>query len=270
MGGLPLASPNILDYDGGLRGNDSSSTFLVSIDSYNNAKENDTILFYVDGKYSQQKIVINDIKNLNNYFIHLPYTIFPLNKLVTFSYVVVSTHGNIQSSAGVYVQYVGRGKNQPLDNVTRVYDMCTVYSSFGPSIPSNLVFKDDIVNYFTISRYMNNKEHDGLFVVITGTNDPTDKTKIPFGAEVTLNFRIDSYKKQVYKTFTQTMPTQPDKGSRNTATLIFGISYEDVSHVESDSNSVAGRIYFDYHINELGKITYGKIWEARIDTVPPK
>ncbi|CDG88188.1 hypothetical protein [Xenorhabdus bovienii] len=264
-----LNSPNILDYSGELRGNDSSSTFLVSIDSYNNAKEDDTILFYVDGKYSQQKIVVNDIKNLNNYFIHLPYTIFPLNKFVIFSYVVVSINGNIQSSAGSYVQYVGGGKNQPLDNVTRVYDMCTVYSSFGPSIPSNLVFKDDIVNYFTISRYMNNKEHDGLFVVITGTNDPTDKTKVPFGSEVTLSFRIDSYKKQVYKTFTKTMPTQPDQGSKNTATLIFGISYEDVSHVESDSNSVAGRIYFDYQINELGKITYGKIWEARIDTARP-
>ncbi|MDE9590653.1 hypothetical protein KKJ23_24230, partial [Xenorhabdus bovienii] len=106
--------------------------------------------------------------------------------------------------------------------------MCTVYSSFGPSIPSNLVFKDDIVNYFTISRYMNNKEHDGLFVVITGTNDPTDKTKVPFGAEVTLNFRIESYKKSVYKTFTKTMPTQPDKGSKNAATLIIGIPYQDI------------------------------------------
>ncbi|MDE9448120.1 hypothetical protein KKJ04_22070 [Xenorhabdus bovienii] len=96
------------------------------------------------------------------------------------------------------------------ENLFRVYDICTVYSSFGPSISSNLVFQNDTVNYFTISRYMNNKGHDGLFVVITGTNDPTDKTKVPFGSTVTLTLRIDSYKVPVYKTFTQTMPTKSD------------------------------------------------------------
>ncbi|MDE1475249.1 hypothetical protein [Xenorhabdus bovienii] len=264
-----LAPPNILGFRHGQPvGDDNSSTFLVSIASYNNARPSDTILFYVDGVYSQQQVIINNVANLNSFFIRLPYTIFPVNKLANFSYLIVSSNGNIQSSFELCVMYGGGGK-QSLDSVTRVYDACTVYSSLGSTIPINLVIQNDVVNYFTISNYMKNSGHDGLFVVITGTNDPTDKTKVPFGAEVTLNFRIESYKKSVYKTFTKTMPTQPDKGSKNAATLIIGIPYQDINDVESYPNGSAGRVYFDYQVNELGKITYGKTWEARIDTAPP-
>ncbi|MDE9445472.1 hypothetical protein KKJ04_07635 [Xenorhabdus bovienii] len=72
-----------------------------------------------------------------------------------------------------------------------------------------------------------------------------------------------------YKTFTKTMPTQPDKGSKNAAKLIIGIPYQDINDVGSYPNGSAGRVYFDYQVNELGKITYGKTWEARIDTAPP-
>ncbi|CDH33991.1 hypothetical protein [Xenorhabdus bovienii] len=265
-----LAPPRILGYTGDkLMGDETSSTFSVAIGPYSPVRKNDIILFFVDGKYSYQQVTVKNIEDLDSFSIDLPYTIFPENKTVTFSYVVFTENKNMQYSVGTYVLYGGGGKNQPLDNVTRVYDMCTVYSSFGPSTSSNLVFPNDTVNYFTISRYMNNKGHDGLFVVITGTNDPTDKTKVPFGSTVTLTLRIDSYKVPVYKTFTQTMPTKSDQGSKNTATLTFNIPYKDVSHIISYPNGSAGRIYFDYQVNELGKITYGKIWEAKIDTVPP-
>ncbi|MDE9555660.1 hypothetical protein KKJ06_09510 [Xenorhabdus bovienii] len=265
-----LWPPDILEYtDGKLMGENNSSTFSVSIIPYEYANRDDTILFFIDGKYVNQKFLVGNLNNLGHYFIHLPYTILPVNESVNLSYVVVSKSVNTKYSFGKIVIYDGVGKNQPLNNVKRIYDRGKVYSSFGPSTSSNLVFPNDTVNYFTISRYMNNKGHDGLFVVITGTNDPTDKTKVPFGSTVTLTLRIDSYKVPVYKTFTQTMPTKSDQGSKNTATLTFNIPYKDVSHIISYPNGSAGRIYFDYQVNELGKITYGKIWEAKIDTVPP-
>ncbi|MDE1475250.1 hypothetical protein [Xenorhabdus bovienii] len=258
-----LAPPNLLDDSGELRGDDNSSTFLVSINSYNNAKADDTILFYVDGKYSRQEIVLNDIKNLNNYFIHLPYTIFPLNKRVTFSYVVVSTNGNIQSSAGSYIQYIGGGKNQPQGNVTRVYDMCTVYSSMGYFDPYALVVPNGEINYSEISNHVDNPGNFGLYVTIIGATDPNNKNQVPINSDVTINLYCNDDTKKINQTFKGKWKDISTNEEKSIKVCIASIPYKYLTSMDN------GRIYFDYQVSELGKITYGKIWKAYIDTLLP-
>ncbi|MDE9462928.1 hypothetical protein KKJ03_16345 [Xenorhabdus bovienii] len=264
-----LSAPDILEIEGDeLIGTDDSYMFSVSVDIYNNATVGDTILFFVDGEYSSQQVILNHLHDLGSYFIQLPYAILPLNKYVSFYYVIGSVDGGFLSSQSLGVVYGGGGKNQPLDNVTRVYDMCAVYSSSGAFNSPNLVFPHDMITYFTISDYTNNKNHDGLFIVITGTNDPTDKTKVPLGSEVILTLYINSYKKKINKNFTVKMPDRPKVGSENT--VMVGIPHKYVSDVVSyPSNGAAGTIYFDYQVNELGNTHYGKIWQARIDTGTP-
>ncbi|MDE9437178.1 Ig-like domain-containing protein [Xenorhabdus bovienii] len=262
-----LAPPDILERQGDkLTESDGSSTFTALIDNYEGESENDSILFFVGGKYAHQQFLTGKKIYNHGYTFQLPYNIFPLNKYAGFSYIIVTIDGNINFSAGMDIMYGGGSKNQPLDNVSRVYDMCTVYSSFGYSNASDLVLYNDMVNCFTISRHLKTKHNTGLYVAITGTNDPKDKTKVPLGSEVTLTLYIDSYKKKVNQPFKIKMPTQPDKGNKNTAIHIIPIPYEYVNNVVTFSNGSAGSIYFDYQINESGKISYGNIWEASIDT----
>ncbi|CDH01239.1 hypothetical protein [Xenorhabdus bovienii] len=262
-----LAPPDILERQGDkLAESDGASTFTALIDNYEGESENDSILFFVGGKYAHQQFLMGKKKYNHGYTFQLPYSILPLNKYAGFSYVIVTVDGNLNFSAGMDIMYNGGSKNQPLDNVPRVYDMCTVYSSFGYSNASDLVLYNDMVNCFTISRHLNTNLNAGLYVAITGTNDPTDKTKVPLGSEVTLTLYIDSYKKKTNQIFKIRMPTQPDKDSKNIATYITPIPYKYVNDVVTFPNGAAGSIYFDYQVNESGKISYGNIWMASIDT----
>ncbi|CDG87945.1 hypothetical protein [Xenorhabdus bovienii] len=272
-----LAPPSILEVsDGALIGDPDSTTFSVEIDQYSNPNRNDTILFYVNGNYSNQKIIVGNRNNLGNYFIDLPYSIIPKNENIELSYIVVTHNAKIKKSASLGFTYSGGGKTAPLDNINRIYDPCVVYSSFGASQGTALIHQGDLINYFSISRYNNNNNSTALFIEIEGTNDITDKTKVPLGFNVVLTLYIDSYNKKFQHSFKViTMPTTPVPNNGHTATQIFEIPIHYLNHIESYPNSSAGNIYFDYYAydpSDPGNSDtkyYGKIWQGKIDTEKP-
>ncbi|CDL85342.1 hypothetical protein [Xenorhabdus szentirmaii] len=97
--------------------------------------------------------------------------------------------------------------------------------------------------------------------IYLGTNDYQDKTKVPFGAMVTLKLYTHDYQYTVYESKSKLMPTQSSNG--NNATLIFGIPFKYIGHI------VNGDIYFDYEVNYYGDIYYGNIWHAYVHTILP-
>ncbi|CDG19824.1 conserved protein of unknown function [Xenorhabdus poinarii G6] len=268
-----LAPPSILEASGGaLIGDPDSTTFSVEVDRYDYSNKNDIILFYVNGKYSNQEISVGNTNNLDNYFFDLPYSILPQNEDVALSYIIATHDASIKKSASLGFSYNGGGKAAPLDNINRIYDPCVVYSSFGALKETALIQQHDLINYFSISRYYNNTGHSALYIAITGTDDTNDKTKVPFGFNIVLTLYIDSYKKKSQYSFSFTMPTNLDKGFDHTATYVYGIPIDYLNHIESYPNSSAGNIYFDYYAydpSDPGNIEtkyYGNIWQGKIDT----
>ncbi|CBJ79368.1 hypothetical protein XBJ2_60067 [Xenorhabdus bovienii str. Jollieti] len=272
-----LAPPSILEVsDGALIGDPDSTTFSVEVDPYNHPNRNDTILFYVNGSYSNQKIIVENKNNLGNYFIDLPYSIIPKNENIELSYIVVTHDAKIKKSASLGFTYSGGGKSAPLDDINRIYDPCVVYSSFGASQGTALIHQGDLINYFSISHDSNKKKSTALFIEIEGTNDITDKTKVPLGYNVVVTLYIDSYNKQFQHSFKViTMPATPVPHSSHTATHIFEIPIDYLNNIESYPNSSAGNIYFDYYAYDpsdpgnSGTKYYGKIWQGKIDTERP-
>ncbi|MDE1483609.1 hypothetical protein [Xenorhabdus bovienii] len=255
--------PEIFDYSYGDLKSPGKKDFMVKIVPYNNVANGDSILFFVNNQYTRHSIQIHDESDLGSYSIPLPYAIFLENKLSRFFYVVIRASGDMVASKSqtLDILYKGNEYNEPWTDVDRIYESCKVYSSYGV-YPGSIVEEytyiyDDIIS-------ANNKE--GLYVQITGTNDQNDTEHVTFGSEVTLNLYINSRQGHVTEHYTKRIPSVPDESGGNTATLTFNIPYDILKYNESYPDK-PGEIYFDYQVgSDNDDVTYGKIWQAKIDT----
>ncbi|MDE9495178.1 hypothetical protein KKJ09_16690 [Xenorhabdus bovienii] len=255
--------PEIFDYSYGDLKSPGKKDFMVKIVPYNNVANGDSILFFVNNQYTRHSIQIHDESDLGSYSIPLPYAIFLENKLSRFFYVVIRASGDMvaSKSQALDILYKGNEYNEPWTDVNRIYESCKVYSSYGV-YPGSIVEEytyiyDDIIS-------ANNKE--GLYVQITGTNDQNDTEHVTFGSEVTLNLYINSRQGHVTEHYTKRIPSVPDESGGNTATLTFNIPYDILKYNESYPDK-PGEIYFDYQVgSDNDDVTYGKIWQAKIDT----
>ncbi|MDE9519597.1 hypothetical protein KKJ17_18185 [Xenorhabdus bovienii] len=255
--------PEIFDYSYGDLKSPGKKDFMVKIVPYNNVANGDSILFFVNNQYTRHSIQIHDESDLGSYSIPLPYAIFLENKLSRFFYVVIRASGDMVASKSqtLDILYKGNEYNEPWTDVDRIYESCKVYSSYGV-YPGSIVEEytyiyDDIIS-------ANNKE--GLYVQITGTNDQNDTEHVTFGSEVTLNLYINSRQGHVTEHCTKRIPSVPDESGGNTATLTFNIPYDILKYNEAYPDK-PGEIYFDYKVgSDNDDVTYGKIWQAKIDT----
>ncbi|WP_038244213.1 hypothetical protein, partial [Xenorhabdus bovienii] len=146
-----LRWPNIEGFWSGNLKSDGSPTFNVMITKYDNASHGDVIVFYVDDKRTEYMVRVDDPnKDLGSYSISLPYEIFQnyYDKLVSFSYVVITTGGTIEVSLTIGVTYMGGVIPKPDPDVKRDYYPCIVHTSAGSIIPENT-----FINYDSIRRY---------------------------------------------------------------------------------------------------------------------
>ncbi|MEX0447918.1 hypothetical protein [Xenorhabdus sp. SGI246] len=258
---LDLPPLDIIGDNGNLWVDPTSNFFTLIIQNYPGSKRNDTILFFINNKYVKESFFVEDVNQLGNSYITFPYNLLKKNELSHFSYTVVDQAGLARSSYPQSIIYPGGSYNQPLDGKKRIYDSCIVYNSAGYSDDENII--NDSIHEKDVAHRCNNPHHEGLFVKITGTSDYRDKTKVPLGAEVTLNLYINNYPDNTYQFKSKLMPTQPDSYGSNTAELLFGIPFKYVGHIKS------GRIHLDFKVNYYGDIFYGHIWEADIYTIRP-
>lgn len=257
--GLTLPPLDIAEDNGNLWVDSSSNFFTIPIPDYPDAKQLDTILFFVNNKYINKFFFVEEINELKSSYMMFLYNIFKENEISHFSYTIVDKFGSARAAYPQSIIYPGGGYNQPIDNLNRVYDSCIVYNSAGYDDDRNII--NGSIHEKDVSHRCNNPHHEGLFVKIIGTNDYKNKIKVPFGAKVALNLYASNYPNTVYQTKLKSMPTQPDHG--NTATLLFRIPFNYVGHIEN------GDIYFDYEVNYYGDISYGNIWQANVYTVRP-
>ncbi|CDG95621.1 hypothetical protein XBP1_1450024 [Xenorhabdus bovienii str. puntauvense] len=245
----------------------NSFIFKTKVDQYDKAKPQDTILFFVNNIFTGYAFTIESIDDLGGYSIKLPYKIFEKYKYVAcrFYYIIFSFNENVYYSYPLSIVFKGGVPNTPQPDINRIYDTCVVYNSAGIS-SDNIIQEMDYVDSTEISNYRNNPCNAGLFVQIMGTNDPKDNSKVPLGSEVFLNLYINSSTKTVHHPRKLRMPSLPD-GNNNSAKLIFNISHSYLIDCLAYPDR-GGDIYFDYHIGSDNDddVTYGKVWQGRIDT----
>ncbi|MBI6547693.1 hypothetical protein [Xenorhabdus lircayensis] len=248
------------EHQGILRSDGNSSKFSVTIPKYDNAEDSDTIFFFINGLMTDVPFY-SDPENLGTPFIQLPYSVFlEPNKPVNFYYVIIKDSAERLVSDSIQVTYVK--DETPLDNV---YEKCKVYSSQGTN-DNDLVTEDYVIACKDISNYKNNTGDAGLFVKITGTNDPNDATKVPLGSEVTLYLHIRSDRKKLDLPIKLNMPTDAGNDGK-TNFFIQGITQTylvGISEVDTDN---PGKIYFSYSIkNTDDRMINSKAWKGKIDT----
>ncbi|MDC9612757.1 hypothetical protein PSI19_02435 [Xenorhabdus khoisanae] len=240
------------------------SKFSVEIPDYDSPKVGDSILFFVNDKYTKYSINITD-KSDSGGSLKLPYAIFEENVVSYFSYIVIREAGEIAQykSNPLTLIYKGNSENKPWNDVDRIYDTCKVYSS-----GDTLIDEYDVVNDATIAE--SNPSNAGLFVRITGTNDPNDNSKVLFGSKVKLNLYINSSTRKITHTFTGTMPIHPDDTGGSTATLLISIDHNYLNNNMGYESGENGSIFFDYQVGDDTDIdvAYGGIWQGGIDTDP--
>ncbi|WP_340616846.1 hypothetical protein [Xenorhabdus entomophaga] len=152
--------------------------------------------------------------------------------------------------------------------------MLTVYPSFGHSNENYIIKQsnpydctlpnvaNEIINCRVVSNYSNNTYYEALFVEITGTDDPNDKTKPLIGSDVTLSLKIDSSNKKLEQVFYRKIPTDG-------TSLIIGIPITSVSGFNSFANVCPGRIIFSYEAIHENRNFTSHPWLGKIDTMPP-
>ncbi|CBJ79366.1 hypothetical protein XBJ2_60065 [Xenorhabdus bovienii str. Jollieti] len=262
-----LDPPDIENIHGENLTSPNSFIFKTKVDQYDNAKSQDTILFFVNNIFTGYAFTIESIDDLGGYSIKLPYKIFEKYKDVacSFYYIIFSVNENVYYSYPLSIVFKGGVPNTPQPDINRIYNTCVVYNSAGIS-PDNILQEMDYVDSTEISNYRNNPDNAGLFVQIMGTNDLKDNSNVPLGSEVFLNLYINSSTKTVHHSLKKTMQNLPD-GNNNSAKLIFNIPHSCLIDCLAYPDR-GGDIYFDYQIgfDNDDDLTYGKVWQGRIDT----
>ncbi|MDE9519599.1 hypothetical protein KKJ17_18195 [Xenorhabdus bovienii] len=270
-----LRWPNIEGFWSGNLKSDGSPTFNVMITKYDNASHGDVIVFYVDDKRTEYMVRVDDPnKDLGSYSISLPYEIFQnyYDKLVSFSYVVVTTGGAIEVSLKTGVTYIGGVISKPDPNVKRGYFPCIVHTSLGIKT-NNIIEEYSLINYDGI-RFRQNGSHDpkkGLFMAIKVSD--SEEGALPSNATVTqLNVYVDAPSGGPYKngnftnSYTQSMPTFTDSETGGKY-ILFNVPCCDlVNFAPREESGGVGNISFDYDVLVDGKKKYGKIWQGFIDS----
>ncbi len=260
--GLP--EPEIVNSWGEDIKSNGESKFTVLVEKYPKAQIGDSILFFVNNEYTKQSIEIRETNNINNYSSNIPYAIFAKDEESSFYYVVIGSNSYIESSGILTLTYKGR-PNKPWTDVQRIYEPCVVYDSVDVS-PDNILQQMDYINTDEISNYRNNPDNAGLFIQVTGSNNPNDKEKVPLGSKVYLNLYINSSSRTVTHTFNNKVPNIPDNNG-NTASCIFNIPHHFLINCLAYQTG-GGDIYFDYQVgsDEDNDVTYSKIWHGYINT----
>ncbi|MDE1483612.1 hypothetical protein [Xenorhabdus bovienii] len=262
-----LRWPNIEGFWSGNLISHGPDKFKVMITRYDNAQNNDVIIFYVNGKRTPYIININDVnEDLGKYSHELPYDIFEYGKQSAFSYVVVTLGGDIMPSYPTNLVYMGGAIPEPDPDVKRDYYPCIVYTSAGSVIPENT-----FINYDSIRRYPANNINSktGLFLEIV-TSD-TDKKALPLNAKVTkLTVYIntesgpeDNPTGKFKKDYTPDNGVFTDSAERKYIQV--HIPCKDLLNIVPYGET-GGYISFAYEVSINGQIKYGKIWKGVIDT----
>ncbi|MDC9597584.1 hypothetical protein [Xenorhabdus anantnagensis] len=257
--------------EGNLTATSGVSLFNVSIDSYDNNNNGDTILFFVDGNYCNQKVDIIDTKSqLGSYNIttQLPYQIFKINNPSKLSYVVIKPRGDMFPSLSLPITYKGGVPYEPESGVKRNHTPCIVHTSLGIQ-PNNIIQNHDAVNYAAIMKYPDTPDNGtyGLYIEILGTTDTiTEPNKVLLNTHVMLTLYINSVNKNYTKSYHGVIIKQP-VGSLNKISAIIKIPFDDIVSVNEYENGSAGNITFDYTFFD-GDNQYGNIWSAAIETMP--
>ncbi|MDC9590532.1 hypothetical protein PSI23_14860 [Xenorhabdus sp. XENO-10] len=240
-----------------------SKHFSVNIPMYNDISVGDSIFFLVNKLMVDPPVNLTDPSTqLNN--ILVSYAVLSDNNEVEFSYVVIKESAERYMSMPTVFTYV---KDElPADNV---YEKCKVYASFGTG-ENDLITEGKVVNCKVISGYNKNPDQDGLFVKITGTNDPHDQTKVPLGnnVNVTLWLHIRAKQKKLDKSI-GSIPMPDIAGSDGvTNSVIIGIPQTYLAGSDTFDEYHPAQIYFYYIVNIDGQHIKSQTWKGKIDTVP--
>ncbi|PHM69432.1 hypothetical protein [Xenorhabdus kozodoii] len=258
--GMPSIEGNTTE---GLTAHTAYPNFLASISSYDGVENGDVILFFVNGNYSGQFIIITDQKKqLDSYSIVLPYAIFKQNETSEFSYTAVKLNGDALYSEPISVTYLGGIPYEANPNVKRSYEHCLVHTSIGVD-SDNIIPTHNGVAYASIMQYPGYK-HNGLFIEIVRSNTYDPKltvNPVPLSVtDFTLNMYIDSPNRNIMLTY-HTPITLSDIGSNgNKNSIFFHIPYTDLAGIEY------GGLSFDYQFYLDEQLQYGVVWNGSIDT----
>ncbi|PHM46089.1 hypothetical protein Xmau_00485 [Xenorhabdus mauleonii] len=265
-----MDAPDISDYDpDGIAANAGLSYFLVSIYDYNNKlKIDDIVLFFVNGNYTGISVAIVDPKKqLNNYSMQVPYSIFTQGVSSQFSYKVIRHKDISLCSEALPVTYLGGIPYEPDPAVKRNYNPCIVHTSLGVG-PDNTIPSGygNYVNYDAIMKYPGYK-YSGLFVEIlcSDTHDPNATVNsVPLNInDITLNMYINSDNKNFKKSYNQQITLNEIGSDGNANSIFFHIPYGDIVDVRG-----TGNISFDYQFYLPEQLGYGVSWDANIGTIP--
>jgi hypothetical protein len=262
--GEHLYAPSILELEGGiLTSQQDNDLFNVKIPSYHNAKITDFLLFFVNGKPTDNYYKISNLKNLDNYSYKLPYQIFPIENNNSFGYIIANS-ASIRYSNGLSVTYNGGSTNRPESNKKRPLSAPNIYSSYGIDSLSNLVQQYSYINCSIISDYIQN---GGIALYVEIDADSNDPHKVSPGDIVTVVIYINSANKGSVKVFYTV--TIPDAVGGNISKGILPIPVSLINNNESYQSGRAGNIYFEYYKGDVGNKQYSQYWGGFIDTVPP-
>ncbi|MGJ0624478.1 hypothetical protein [Xenorhabdus bovienii] len=262
-----LSWPHIMGFtSGNLTADAGLKNIYVAIDPYPEAASGDTILFFVNGNYTGYAFPIADpLHQLGSAFsFKLPYQIFGYGVSSSFSYVVIRPLADMLASNPLLLTYMGGVPYEPDQDVPRNYTRCIVHTSLGVN-PNNIIPNYGGVDYTAIRKYPESKDK-GLFIEILGTNDLTEKNKVPVGTDVTLKVYVNSVNKNFVNSYTKAVPTTADP--KTGLSLIINIPYEVLVNVDPYTMSGLGSIEFDYEFSDGNKKQYGEIWQGEIETIP--
>ncbi|CDL86252.1 hypothetical protein [Xenorhabdus cabanillasii] len=285
-----LFGPNPPDvwnvYPGGvIARNPGEKVFKVNIDRYDNYQHTDSIIFFINASDDpKDAIKLNPIQRINNdidfgsYPFHFSYDQIPLNKVLSFYYLIAPIENASLTSNPTDLFYVGTtGGDGDDDRDDGIYNRVSVYSSYSP-LPFDPATGDKVGNitYNTISQQRPKDDvgitvttPTGLYVVIKGTDNTTRDSKglPPLGSQGTLYMEFQDPNDNPSKKYQFQIPSENDPGHKDYA--LIEIPYCDLTRVRAWHSGAESKIHFKYTINVSGKDIPSKTWIATCITVLP-
>ncbi|MBD2798350.1 hypothetical protein ID856_17865 [Xenorhabdus sp. 18] len=256
-------APDILQLDGDvLTPVENETSFNVKIPQYPQAKDTDYILFTVNGKILDTYTQVLNVANLGGYAYKLPYSALSMSdKESTFGYILARENMNILYSYEINFKYEWSSSGPAVSERTLLYP--TVYSSYGLK-PENILPKNDIINYTTISQYMFN---GGTALYVEVEADSNDHFKVNPGDSVTIRLQVNSSNRgKLNFEYLLQLPAVP--AGQTTSKGHIEIS-SDILRELGGAGEYGGSatLYIDYFKGTEGTGHYSKKWQAYIDTV---